>query len=212
MKRISFASLFGILLLAALVAFPAGASAAGSRAYTRTGNIYACFKAKGPAKGNLRVVRKKQKCRHGERKINWSTGKKPAGSQPGASTIQGLQSSVDSQRSEIEKLNNRLKESEEKIKQVSEEASKLHGITVLQLEAALLNSGKLGAIGGLELTEALAAVPKVNALCNQVPLLGTNANELLTGLEGIHLGGVIPLNLELKLGSLPTALTPFTCG
>src|ERR1700759_3719458 len=60
-------------LCAALVANAGGAKLVG-----KDGHVYACYKAKGKAKGAVRLVPKKAHCHKGEKKISWGvTG--PAG-------------------------------------------------------------------------------------------------------------------------------------
>jgi hypothetical protein len=90
-------------------------------------------------------------------------------------------------------------------------AGKLAGITTGELNGAIANAAKLSGITTAELNSAIATVPKVTALCTRTTALTNQANSLLTGLNGISLGGLLPVGLELKIPSLPSQLSAFAC-
>ncbi len=71
--------------------------------------------------------------------------------------------------------------------------------------------GTLKGITNQSLTEAVASVADVSALCTQATALTTQVNGIADSLESTVLGGIIPIGLELLVPGLPTALSPFSC-
>ena len=62
----------GALVLAAVLCLSLLVSSAGAaRLVGKDGRVYACYKTKGKAKGQVRLVAKRGKCHHGEKKVSW---------------------------------------------------------------------------------------------------------------------------------------------
>src|ERR1044071_7808647 len=86
MHRVAIAVLVGALL------FGVAAESAGAAGIVgRDGKVYACYRTKGKAKGTVRLVAKKKKCRKGEKKISWNAtgpagvaGENGSGGEPGS--------------------------------------------------------------------------------------------------------------------------------
>lgn len=205
MVRLS--ALAAALALCLLVAAPAS----GAQLIGKDGKVYACYKTKGKAKGSVRLVTKKGKCRKGEKKIAWnatgqtgaagengSRGNGGEGGAPGATGTAGLEKQVSTLTSKVNSLEDVLK-----------------GITNGDLTGLL---AKLQGISATQLQDAIKSVANVNALSSQVGALCTQAtsltsrsNALSSALGGLSLGGLIPIGLELLVPSLPAALPAFSC-
>lgn len=194
--RVRFLILALALSLVAMGAFASGAVAA---APGQGGQIHACYKVRGKAKGSMRVVSGKR-CKKGERKLAWSVagpqgasgplgakGAPGAQGQPGAN---GANGAAGSSGAGVVAL-------ESKIASLTLEVANLEGI--LQ---GVTNNGLLGAV---------KAVPAVDSLCTQATGLTTQANSLGTALSGASLGGVIPLGLNLNVLGVPSALPAYVC-
>jgi hypothetical protein len=166
------------LLLAGLVG-----SAPGAKVVGQDGKVYACYKAKGKGKGNVRLVAKQGKCKRGERKVNWSVaGPAGAAGQPGATGAAGAPGPAGSTALE---------------KQVTELTTRVES-----LEATLAG------VTNQTLTETIATV---DDLCEQTEDLTAQANGLVGSLEETALDGIIPIGLELLVPNLPGELSPFSC-
>lgn len=174
------------------------APAAGAAAPGKGGQIHACYKVKGKAKGAMRVVSGKS-CRKGERKLAWSVagpqgatgGQGPKGA-PGAQGQAGANGANGSAGSSTG-----VAALESKVASLTQEVANLEGI--LQ---GVTNNGLL---------DAVKAVPAVDSLCTQATGLTTQANSLGTALSGATLGGVIPLGLNLNILGVPGALPAYVC-
>jgi hypothetical protein len=166
------------LLLAGLVG-----SAPAAKMVGKDGKVYACYKAKGKGKGNVRLVAKKGKCKRGERKLNWSVaGPAGAAGQAGATGAPGSPGPAGSTALE---------------KQVTELSTRVE-----TLEATLAG------VTNQALTSTIAGV---DALCEQTEDLTTQANGIVGSLEDTVLDGTIPLGLDLLIPNLPGELSPFSC-
>src|SRR4051812_5862289 len=62
----------GGLALAVALCLLVAAPASGARLVGKDGKVYACYKLRGKAKGDVRLVTKKGKCRKGEKKVAWN--------------------------------------------------------------------------------------------------------------------------------------------
>jgi len=197
-----------LAMFAAVALWAAAPDAAGAaKLVGKDGKVYACYKAKGKAKGAVRLVPKKGKCKRGEKKISWgsvgpagesgqggengSSGESGAAGETGTAGVKGLESKVQSLTSKVTALE-----------------SVLQGITNADLLGML---SKLQGISPTQLQEAVAAVANVKALCTQASVLTSRANELGSLFGGIELGGVIPSLLKLVVPSAPASLQPFGC-
>lgn len=187
---IGIATLLGVAVLVTALAQPAGAGLVG-----KDGKVYACYRTKGKAKGTVRLVAKKKKCRKGEKKFSWNAtgpagegGQNGAGGEPGAGGVTG----ATGLEGRIEKLTDRVESLEEKLK----------GITNATLNEVI---SKLQGVSGKQLQDAVKAVANVNALCAQAATLTTRANEIGTALTGFSLSGVLGgvLNAPAPLPGLP---------
>jgi hypothetical protein len=186
-------TLLGVAL--ALTAVTGSASAASLVA--RDGKIHACYKAKGRAKGTLRVVRSaKVRCPRGWKKTAWNASGAPGAAgenggngagEPGsaggngASGTAGTNAKVSSLESKVTELLTKLKSLE----------SVLAGITNTQLK------------------EAIGNVPVVATLCTEAKKLNEQSNGLGTALSALNTI-VDPLTL-LPLPTIPAALPAFQC-
>ena len=166
------------LLLAGLVG-----SAAAAKIVGKDGKVYACYKAKGKAKGSVRLVAKQGKCKRGERKVNWgATGPAGVAGQNGTPGPQGAPGLAGTSGLE---------------KQVTELSTR-----VASLEATLAG------VSNETLTDTIASV---GALCEQTADLTTQANGIIGSLEDTTLGGIVPLGLELLVPNLPDEVPEFAC-
>jgi hypothetical protein len=199
------------LMSAALTSSALAASAVG-----KDGQVHACYRVKGKAKGAMRVVPASKKCRRGERKLAWNVAG-PAGQQ-GAGGAQGPQGSsgstgapgangapgsngaagpgVASLETQVASLT----------LQVGILENVLDGVENSELTGAL---AILDGLNNEGLTKAVAAVPALNSLCTQTSLLTGGLNSLNSGIGGLTILG-LP-GLSLGISSLPAALSPYTC-
>jgi hypothetical protein len=90
-------------------------------------------------------------------------------------------------------------------------AGKLDGITALQLASTVTDAAKVSGISTAELTDAIDAVESVDALCAQVPTVVSTVNALGDAVDGIALGGTVPLLLTLISPPAPADLPAFSC-
>lgn len=206
MSRKTTARLAALALAVALCLLVA-APASGARLIGKDGKVYACYKTKGKAKGSVRLVAKKGKCRKGEKKIAWNAvGPQGAagpngeggpngtgeGGSPGANGTAALERQVTALSSKVSALEGVLK-----------------GITNGDLTGLL---SKLQGISGTQLQEAIKSVANVNALSSQVGALCGQASALTgqsNALRGLLAGAEVLGSLLFP--SLPAALPAFNC-
>jgi hypothetical protein len=185
-----------LLAAALLLACIAGSASAASLA-ARDGKIHACYKAKGKAKGTLRVVRSaKARCPRGWKKTAWNASGAPGAAgenggngagEPGsaggngANGMAGTNAKVSSLESQVTELLTKLKSLE----------SILAGITNTQLK------------------EAIGNVPVIATLCTEAKKLNEQSNGLGTALGA--LGALLDPLTGGALPTIPTALPAFTC-
>lgn len=170
----------------------------------KDGKIHACYKAKGKAKGTLRVVRSaKVKCPKRWKKVSWyangQTGPQGQSGAPGApgetgtnggSGLPGTTGTVT-----VQALEDKVTELLTKVQSLE---TVLKGIDNTQLKEA---------IAGIAKTEALEGA--VGSLCTQAKALTTKSGELGTALGG--LSTVVDTLTLMGVPSIPTALPPFSC-
>lgn len=187
------------MLVAATVLVTALADPAGAGIVSRDGKVYACYRTKGKAKGTVRLVAKKKKCRKGEKKISWNAtgpagvaGENGSGGEPGG----GGETGATGLEGRIEKLTDRVETLE----------SKLKGITNAALGEVI---SKLQGVSGTQLQEAVKAVANVNALCTQAKALTTQVNAIGAA---VGAGEIIGSLLDLSFPGLPASPLPaFGC-
>ncbi|TMK59152.1 MAG: hypothetical protein E6G51_00165 [Actinobacteria bacterium] len=192
--RARFPLSFALLAALVLTAFASTATAASPVA--KDGKIHACYKAKGKAKGTLRLVRNgKVRCPRKWKKVAWYANGGGFGTPtgvPGPTGPQGPQGERGLQGTAgnvvVEELENKVSELLTKVQSLE---SVLKGIT------------------NTDLKEAIAAVPAVDALCTQADALTEQSNGLGTALSG--LSTVVDTLTVMGLPSVPTALPPFEC-
>jgi hypothetical protein len=190
-------ALLAALLALAYVSQPASAASLAGK----DGMIHACFKAKGKAKGTLRVVRSaKAKCPRGWKKTAWnargpaaSGGSGEAGS-PGGSGEGGMPGTTGANgttgaKGSVASLETQVTELVTKVKSLE---SILSGINNAQLK---------GAIG---------AVPVVQMLCAQAGKLNEQSSKLGESVQALN-GVLGPLVLAFVPVGVPTALPTFSC-
>lgn len=234
MKRVSLK--FGAIAVVALGVLglsTAGAAIAKPQPLGKNGVVYACVKAKGKNKGALRVVRTANGCRklRGWQPVSWSTNGSSgaagqAGSQGagGASGEKGSQGSAGPEgkagqqgvASTVEKsLVETVQSQSNQIDDLTKQVTDLSG-EVLDLEGGLdlLDGGLVdlegdvtdlgGELGDLEGT--------VGQACAQLKALTKQTNDIVAGVTGISLNGVLQgLGAVISFPSLPGALGTFEC-
>jgi hypothetical protein len=146
-----------------------------------SGQISGCYVKKGKAKGTLRVVPPGRRCRKGEKPLSWNALGQTGTT--GAQGTQGVTGQLDSLTTQLSQLETR----------------------VTQLE------GILSGITNTDLLSAIAGLGNVDALCTEVSTVVGQLNGVRTVLNGLSLGGIIPLGLLLTVPSIPSALSPFSC-
>jgi hypothetical protein len=202
---LAVAGLISALLAGSAVAAP----------ITKGGQVHACYRVKGKAKGAMRVVPAKKKCGRGEKKLAWSVAG-PAGPQGsagaqgpigsngnGSDGAQGASGSGGGSGTEVVALETKIASLNVKIESLE---GILHGISNSDLTGVLAT---LDGINNLGLTEAVAGVPVVNSLCSQASLLTGGLNSLNSGIGGITILGLGGLSLNVT--SLPATLSSYTC-
>jgi hypothetical protein len=184
-------------LAAALILTAVSGSASAASPVAKDGRIHACYKAKGKAKGTLRVVRSaKVRCPRGWKKTAWNAGGVLGASgenggngvgEPGsaggngANGTTGTNAKVTSLESQVTELLTKLKSLE----------SVLAGITNTQLK------------------EAIGNVPVVASLCTEAKKLNEQSNGLGTALGA--LGALLDPLTGGALPTIPAALPAFQC-
>lgn len=172
-------------------------SASAASLVGKDGKIHACYKAKGKAKGTLRVVRSaRARCPRGWKKAAWNASGGPGAAgenggngvgEPGsaggngANGTAGTNAKVSSLESQVTELLTKLKSLE----------SVLAGITNTQLK------------------EAIGNVPVVGSLCAEAKKLNEQSNGLGTALGA--LGALLDPLTGGALPAIPVALPAFQC-
>jgi hypothetical protein len=193
-----------VALTAVMLLFCLESAASAAAPVGKSGQIHACYRAKGKSKGAMRLVGAKQRCKRGERKVSWSVAGGPTGATgaSGPTGSQGPSGSTSSSSSALESEVAALKVEVGSLKSI------LSGVTSTELTGAL---SKLNGITGVQLGETVKALPMVSSLCSQDALLTTQLNTVQGVVGGISLGGVLPIGLLLNTPSLPAELTSYTC-
>jgi hypothetical protein len=201
----------GALALAVALCLFVAAPASAARIVGKDGKVHACYKLRGKAKGSVRLVAKKAKCRKGERRVAWNavgqkggageTGEGDPGSTgegggPGATGTAALEKQVSALTSKVSALEGVLK-----------------GVTNGDLTGLL---SKLQGVSGTQLQDAIKSVANVNALTTQVGALCSQGKALTDQTQGlgtaIKTAEVLGLaGLSLLAPNLPTALPDFAC-
>jgi hypothetical protein len=193
---------FGLSLALAVVGLMSVvfAGSAAAAPITKGGQVHACYRVKGKAKGAMRVVPVNKKCRRGEKKLAWSVAG-PVGQQ-GAAGPQGAQGQSGSNGSNG-----------------ADGSGGTSGTTVAALETKIASltlevgnlEGILSGVTNTGLTKAVGALPVVDSLCVQANSIPIQFNNSLGGiLSGLSLGGTIPALLSLNVPAL-TPITSYTC-
>jgi hypothetical protein len=211
----SLAASLALLAVAALFAGLCG-SASAAKPVGKDGKIHTCYKAKGKAKGSLRVVPAGKKCMKGWRKLAWtaaSTSISTSG-QAGASGSSGTSSSQSSGTGGSNGGNgsdggdgangtngtDSTAVLETKVATLSLKVDTLDGVLDGVTNGELNGVVKtLDGVTGAELSEALGTVPVLEDVCTQVSGLtggldsvnkGVKGLNILGGIGGISLGGL----------------------
>jgi hypothetical protein len=185
--RVLLASI-AVLISTAMV-FAGFAGTASAVPLSKDGKIHACYKVKGKPRGALRVVRSsKARCRKGERRVAWSvTATSGAPGQQGSQGHSGAAGAAS-----------------------SNEALLKEQVDALLLRVAALEGVLQGVTNG-DLLGAVAAVPLVDALCEQTPELVEQVNTLQSVIGDLGLEPALELIGLLEIPTLPTPLEPFRC-
>lgn len=177
---------------------------------TKGGQVHACYRVKGKAKGAMRVVPAKKKCRRGEKKLAWSVAG-PAGSagQNGGSGGDGTSGSNGSNGAQGSAGEAAL---QAKIAGLTVKLEGLEGILGGVTNGDLIGTvAKLNGITGLQLNEAVGTVPVVGSLCTQTSAVTSQANLLRGTIGGLALSPTLEAIGLLQIPTLPTALPAFAC-
>lgn len=193
----------GAATLAALLLGPAGAEAAPQRPFTESGVVHVCFKVRGKARGAMRIVPHPRRCKRmrGWRRTAWTAlgfpgpngapglpGQRGATGEEGPEGDRGPQGAAGAiEESLIETIDN----------QAAEIATLTSQVTSLSSEVTSLG-GEVDALG-----------ETVESACTQVSLLTDQSDELLGGIEGLSISGVVGALLEIP--PLPATLGEFEC-
>jgi hypothetical protein len=196
-KAVALAALLATVLTLACLSQPASAASLAGK----DGMIHACFKAKGKAKGTLRVVRSaKAKCPRGWKKTAWNargpaaTGGSGEGGSAGGNGEGGAPGSTGTTGAAGAKGTVTSLE-----KQVTELLTKVKSLESI-----------LSGIDNAQLKEAIGAVPVVQTLCAQAGKLNEQTGKLGDSVQALN-GVLGPLLLAFAPVSVPTALPAFAC-
>jgi hypothetical protein len=191
-------ALVGVLL--ALVWASPSASAASL--VGKDGRIHACYKAKGKAKGTLRVVRSaKVRCPRHWKKVAWnasgqsgSSGEQGSSGEPGTGGENGQaggkgETGAQSTAAKVSSL-------ESKVTELLAQVKSLQSV--------------LGGINNAQLKEAIGTVPVVQMLCAQAGKLNEQSAKLGQSLSALNTV-LEPLLVLFNPVGVPTALPAFAC-
>jgi hypothetical protein len=173
-------------------------SAAAAPLVGKDGRIHACYKAKGKAKGTLRVVRSaRARCPRGWKKTAWNGGGAPGAAgenggngvgEPGSAGGNGANGTAGTNAAKVTSLESQVTELLTKLKSLE---SILAGVTNTQLK------------------EAIGNVPVVATLCGEAKKLNEQSNGLGTALGA--LGALLDPLTGGALPTIPAALPAFQC-
>jgi hypothetical protein len=204
--RNSVLAVFLLALCAFVVLTSAPASAASL--IGKDGKIHACYKAKGKAKGTLRVVRSaKAKCPKRWKKVSWyasgPAGPQGAAGSPGAAGETGTNGSnglpgTPATATVVKGLEDKVTELLNKVTSLE---TVLNGINNQQLKEAIAS---IADVKALETT--------VGSLCAQSSTLTSQLNAVESALGGLSLNTVLTtLGGVLNIPALPGPLSSFSC-
>lgn len=230
--RVAFGTLAGLIATAMLLlGFSGTASAA--KPIGAGGKIHTCYKAKGKAKGSLRVVPAGKKCKKGWRKLAWSstgtigtTGAGGAGGGSGAAA-DGQGGSNGSNGGNGANGSDKTALLETKVASLSLQVDGLEGLLdglgkgdlngLVGTLDGVTNGELTGVIATLdgvtngELTEAVGLAPVVDSVCTQVSGLTGGLDAVNEGVKGL----VTLVDTLLPIGGLPALptglLDSYTC-
>jgi hypothetical protein len=187
------------LLLALLSAAWSSPPASASPLVARDGKIHACYKARGKAKGTLRVVRSaRARCPRHWRKVAWNAGgSSGSGGENGAAGEPGQPGSGGANGGNgTAGVNGKVSSLESQVTELLTKLKSLEGIL-----AGVTNSDLKGAIGTVPVVTALCA--QTSKLTDQTTALGSAMGAMNTAIKTV-----------LALFSpppLPLALPSFSC-
>ncbi len=187
--------LLGVALMRVCVTGPASAAPL----VGKDGKIHACYKAKGKAKGTLRVVRgAKVRCPRGWKKTAWN-----ASGQSGGAGEQGSFGEPGSPGGTGANGGNGAPGTAAKVSSLESKVSEL--LTKLKSLESIL-----AGVTNANLKEAIGTVPAVAALCGQASQLNSQTASLGSAIGALDtvLAVAFPL---LDLPAAPVALPPFSC-
>jgi hypothetical protein len=182
-------TLLGALLLLAWTS----QAAAAAPLVAKDGRIHACYKAKGRAKGTLRVVRNaKVRCPRGWKKAAWNAG----GSSGAAGENGGSGAPGESGAGGTAGANGSVASLESKVSELLSKVKSLEGI--------------LAGVSNGQLLKAITAASAVETLCAQTVKLNEQTTSLGGSTAALNtvLDTVIPLFVPV---AVPAALPPFAC-
>lgn len=205
----------GLVVSMALVALLVGVFGATASAapIAKNGKVNACYKVKGKAKGAMRVVPAKKKCKKGERKLAWSlagpggaNGQAGGNGVPGATGATGPVGPAGATATSSEAL------LETKIAGLTLKLEVLEGLLGGVTNGELTSVvDKLDGITGLELSETVGALPVLDSVCSQTSTLTGQTNLLRGVVGGLGLSPALEAIGLLTIPALPAALPAFTC-
>jgi len=195
----------------------------------KSGKVYACYQAKGKKKGNMRLVRKRQHCRRGERKVHWSvsgatgprgpqgpsgsSGSSGAGGSSGATGSSGAAGGTGATgpagqaalETKVTELTTRVESLESTLKGVTNETlsgalATVNGVTNLELSDALAT---VDGITNTELSGALSKLSGVN---------GTQLKETVASVADVNALCAQAGTLTSQVNSVGSSLEGATLG
>jgi hypothetical protein len=188
------------LLAAVLLLTWGGEPASAAPLVGKDGKIHACYKAKGKAKGSLRVVRSaKVRCPRRWKKVAWTAAGSAAApaengtaGQPGGTGGTGLPGTTPN----VADLESKVTELQTKVMELLGKVGSLESV--------------LAGVSNEQLLKTISVVPAVQSLCAQTKSLNEQTKKLgestaaLNTLLDTLIIGFVPV-------SVPTALTGFSC-
>jgi hypothetical protein len=210
-QLLTFSVLLGLLAISLLLAGFCGSAFAAGKPIGKDGKIHTCYKAKGKAKGSLRVVPAGKKCMKGWRKLAWTAASSIGQSGASGTSATGAQGASGSGGSGSNGANGSDGSDEVAVLQTKVAALSLKleglegvldGVTNGDLTGVV---NALGGISGDELSDAVAVPSVVEAVCAQTSTLTGGLDSVNEGVKGLSILGLPGLSLG-NLSLLPNNL------
>jgi hypothetical protein len=196
---LTVAAVTAVLLFVGVYVFGPSAEVSNAATVGPNGQISGCLKKKGKRKGTLRVVKPGKRCKKKERAISWAQAGTPGPSGPrGAEGTRGPVGPIDPD------LAGRVSDLEAQVAALQDLVTQ-QGLDIAALQGILQN------VSNQDLLDAVDAVAKVDTLCFAMANVVDYADALQGVLDGLALGGTIPVGLNLTKPTVPPTLGGFSC-